>query len=219
MRGKATVNQDELMRLSDAIERCSETTGRAFDMNVMAADANDGRNDPWGDPKIVPPTEVERATTLGLEGVIAYLAPELAKTVHEDAIADAAAGTEWDAADEYRELVRRHTAIEYETEEYEWLFSRKWGNADPTAEGTALRIRDFVKHGLPEDRYQQLDGEAPLSYRKRTESAEKGPRADERLIAIMVERGARKRLKPWAALMWGVGAVVLGGLISELLKG
>jgi len=46
-----------------------------------------------------------------------------------------------------------------------WCFSERWARVDNTSEGAALRIEWLLKHGLPENWYEQLWGIEPLCYK------------------------------------------------------
>ena len=53
------------------------------------------------------------------------------------------------------------------TKEYSawrYLFGGEWEHIDNTPEGAAKRIRYYVANGLPENWFEQMDGEEPLSY-------------------------------------------------------
>jgi hypothetical protein len=47
---------------------------------------------------------------------------------------------------------------------FDFLFSGKWKSQDNTPQGAAQRIRYFLEYGLPENWYQQMTGNAPLTY-------------------------------------------------------
>jgi hypothetical protein len=46
-----------------------------------------------------------------------------------------------------------------------WCFNGRWKYVDNTSEGAALRIEWLLKHGLPENWYEQLWGIEPLCYK------------------------------------------------------
>ncbi len=46
----------------------------------------------------------------------------------------------------------------------DWLFSDKWAKTDNTPRGAALRIKYTLKHGVPRDYFEQMEGDAPLCY-------------------------------------------------------
>ena len=48
--------------------------------------------------------------------------------------------------------------------EWNWCFDTSWVLVDNTPKGAALRIEWLLNHGLPEDWYEQLEGNAPLCY-------------------------------------------------------
>jgi hypothetical protein len=50
-------------------------------------------------------------------------------------------------------------------DEFEWLFEKTWAAMDNTPEGAGLRIKHLLKHGLPEDWEEQMNGEKPLTYK------------------------------------------------------
>ena len=46
-----------------------------------------------------------------------------------------------------------------------WCFDSNWEKTDNTPEGAALRIEWLLNHGLPEDFFKQMYGEAPICYK------------------------------------------------------
>ena len=58
-----------------------------------------------------------------------------------------------------------HTFIsDHMAKEWGWCFSSGWGSRDNTGRGAALRIREFLKNGLPEDSERQRTGVAPYMF-------------------------------------------------------
>lgn len=57
-----------------------------------------------------------------------------------------------------------HPWDEEEEHAYIWLFAGGWASADNTPRGAAGRIRYALAHGVPDNYWGQLMGEAPLSY-------------------------------------------------------
>lgn len=49
---------------------------------------------------------------------------------------------------------------------WEYLFSYKWEDVDNSRRGAGLRIKYYLEHGLPRNWQKQMEGTAPLSYRK-----------------------------------------------------
>jgi len=49
-------------------------------------------------------------------------------------------------------------------EQWSWCFSGGWTDVDNTPKGAALRIEWLLNHGLPEDSYEQMEGDSPLCY-------------------------------------------------------
>jgi hypothetical protein len=47
---------------------------------------------------------------------------------------------------------------------YQWCFAAEWKDVDNTPQGAAQRIYWLLEHGVPEDRYLQMNGRAPLCY-------------------------------------------------------
>jgi hypothetical protein len=47
---------------------------------------------------------------------------------------------------------------------WDWCFSSRWCVVDNTTNGAALRIKWLLKNGLPENWFDQMEGEAPLCY-------------------------------------------------------
>lgn len=54
--------------------------------------------------------------------------------------------------------------IESFEREWTWMFGLKWIRVDNTPTGAADRIEWFLKHGLPENWEEQMQGDAPLCY-------------------------------------------------------
>lgn len=49
---------------------------------------------------------------------------------------------------------------------WNWLFCGGWRSVDNTPEGAAVRIYILLNHGIPSNWDQQINGHAPLCYRK-----------------------------------------------------
>jgi hypothetical protein len=49
---------------------------------------------------------------------------------------------------------------------WEYLFSCGWIKTDNTALGAGLRIKYYLKHGLPSDHEEQIKGQAELTYKQ-----------------------------------------------------
>lgn len=47
---------------------------------------------------------------------------------------------------------------------YKWLFHPNWTYRDNTPRGASARINYALNRGVPENYYEQMQGEAPLSY-------------------------------------------------------
>lgn len=47
---------------------------------------------------------------------------------------------------------------------YCWLFDDGWKYNDNTPLGAAKRIRWYLRHGVPDDYLEQMEGESPLCY-------------------------------------------------------
>ena len=51
-----------------------------------------------------------------------------------------------------------------------WCFSQDWRDADNTAFGAALRIRELVENGLPSNWEEQMEGDAPYMFAEALEA-------------------------------------------------
>lgn len=56
------------------------------------------------------------------------------------------------------------TGIEIDSLKWKFLFSHEWRNSDNTPTGAAKRIRYFIEHGVPKNRYSVMHGREPLPY-------------------------------------------------------
>lgn len=49
-------------------------------------------------------------------------------------------------------------------QDYYWISAGFWARTDNTPRGAAARIRYALRHGIPENYFEQMLGKAPLSY-------------------------------------------------------
>lgn len=49
---------------------------------------------------------------------------------------------------------------------WDWLFSACWAEVDNSAHGAAARIDYLLAHGLPDNYWNQMVGDEPISYRE-----------------------------------------------------
>lgn len=55
--------------------------------------------------------------------------------------------------------------VDIESGDWDWLFDDRWEEVDNTPTGAAERIKYSLKHGVPENWYDQMTGEADLCYK------------------------------------------------------
>lgn len=64
-----------------------------------------------------------------------------------------------------------------DTSEWDWCFSDDWRHIDNTPKGAGLRIEYMLKHSVPDNLYDQINGYVELAYLPKPKAKAKSKRA------------------------------------------
>jgi len=154
MKKGQVINKSNLRKLAKYLLSLPENY-KSFDMSLWLRNKRRNR---WGEYTEFAPNEItkrlndEGEYTCGTAGCavghapLAGIPPKL--------------GEDWtDYCD--RTLVRWLADF---TDEWQWCFGSEWASVDNTPQGAGKRIMYMLKHGVPVDWQDQMDGDAPLCY-------------------------------------------------------
>ena len=70
----------------------------------------------------------------------------------------------WSNGIDFEVWSEQFTGMEAFSDDWNWCFAYNWAQVDNTPEGAARRIEWLLDKGLPEDWFEQMEGDSPLCY-------------------------------------------------------